>query len=366
MSTYEKVQMLLLAVLLFSLPCQADNKLVGFWNFNEKSGLTASDGSGSSNHGSILGPTWTEGKCGSGLAFDGINDYVKVADNTSLDITAAITLEAWICPTDVDKGEMCIIDKYEVSGYSLGLNYDNNVNREVCFLLNLGGNKVTLRSSSKLENNKWYYIIGTYDGATMKLNINGKDEKSTSVSGLITTNQVPLLIGAASTTGTSSYSYYFKGKIDEVRISAVRGRIYVVNPNGGETWPQNDVFDLQWSTGALGGSVKIILVKGIYPDLYDYQTIAGNSPNDGLYSWTIPSTYDVYNNYRLYVQSLEKPDEYDHSDAVWAITNYPTKSPLPTSSIISNFRLEQNYPNPFNPVTCIAFSIPHPAKESWR
>ncbi len=41
--------------------------LVGYWNFDEQTGTTASDSSGSGNNGTLVnGPTWTAGKVGSG------------------------------------------------------------------------------------------------------------------------------------------------------------------------------------------------------------------------------------------------------------------------------------------------------------
>jgi hypothetical protein len=40
-------------------------------------------------------PTYMKGKYGKGLKFDGLNDFVNVSDDASLDITDAITIEVW-------------------------------------------------------------------------------------------------------------------------------------------------------------------------------------------------------------------------------------------------------------------------------
>ena len=41
-------------------------------------------------------PKWTSGKVSGALEFDGKDDYVKIPDSASLDITEAITIEVWI------------------------------------------------------------------------------------------------------------------------------------------------------------------------------------------------------------------------------------------------------------------------------
>jgi len=47
--------------------------LVGHWKFDEVSGTTATDSSGNNNAGTLTnGPTWTAGKIGGALSFDGI------------------------------------------------------------------------------------------------------------------------------------------------------------------------------------------------------------------------------------------------------------------------------------------------------
>ena len=55
------------------------NPLVGWWRFDEVEGLTAADSSGHANLGTLMnGPIWT----GDGaLGFDGLDDYVEVADS---------------------------------------------------------------------------------------------------------------------------------------------------------------------------------------------------------------------------------------------------------------------------------------------
>jgi hypothetical protein len=69
------------------------NGLVGWWKFDEGSGAVAYDSSGNGNDGNLTnGPTWTTGKIGGALSFDGYNDRVKLPHNminSFIDITVS-------------------------------------------------------------------------------------------------------------------------------------------------------------------------------------------------------------------------------------------------------------------------------------
>jgi hypothetical protein len=50
---------------------------VAHWDMDEGEGTRAFDSSGNNNHGTISGATWTQGKYGSALSFDGADDYAQ-------------------------------------------------------------------------------------------------------------------------------------------------------------------------------------------------------------------------------------------------------------------------------------------------
>ncbi|UCF13308.1 MAG: type IV pilin [Thermoplasmatales archaeon] len=79
--------------------------IVGMWHFDTGSGTIAVDSSGRDNHGNLFyGPQWTIGINGTALNYDGIDDYVEVPDNPSLDLSDEITIETWINPLDHSEG----------------------------------------------------------------------------------------------------------------------------------------------------------------------------------------------------------------------------------------------------------------------
>jgi flagellin-like protein len=72
-------------------PCE---KAVGCWKFDEGSGTSAFDSSPYSNTGTLTnGPTWTSGKYGNGIQFDGTNDILfwvikHIESRTSITLSA--------------------------------------------------------------------------------------------------------------------------------------------------------------------------------------------------------------------------------------------------------------------------------------
>src|SRR5206468_12794804 len=71
-------------------------------------------------------------------------------------------------------------------------------------------------ASGQLALNQWYHVAGTYDGARMRLFVNGAQVAIQSTTGAIDQTANPLRIGSADASGD-----FFAGTIDEVRLSNV-------------------------------------------------------------------------------------------------------------------------------------------------
>src|SRR5262245_34942022 len=94
---------------------------VAAYGLNEGSGASTADATPSGNLGTITGAAWTpSGKYGAALSFDGVNDWVTVADANSLDLTTAVTLEAWVYPT-ASTGYRTVLLKETPGGLSYAL-----------------------------------------------------------------------------------------------------------------------------------------------------------------------------------------------------------------------------------------------------
>lgn len=194
-----------------SFEATAVSGLVAAWGFDSTSGNTAADASGNSLNGTVSGATWvTSGKYGGALSFDGVNDWVTVNDNNLLELSAGMTLEAWVYPTS-SSGVRDILIK-EGSGVDIFNLYHRNGNGLPESNAFINGSNRTAQGSA-LPLNTWSHIAGTYDGTALRLYVNGTLAASTNISGSIATSTGPLRIG-----GNSLWGEFFAGRIDEVRI----------------------------------------------------------------------------------------------------------------------------------------------------
>lgn len=200
--------------------------MVSYWNLDEGTGTTASDSVGTNDGTLMFGPAWTTGRVNGALDFNGSINYVRVADSATLNVTQGITLEAWIYPTEVQATRVQdIISKHASQwvGYPFYGGVDDayvlqlHPPSKLKFVLSDGAvYYVGLLSNNDFANNTWYHVVGTWDGSTMKIYINGvQDPNTSSFQGPIHISSLPLGIGR---NGGDGWSEYFGGIIDEAAI----------------------------------------------------------------------------------------------------------------------------------------------------
>lgn len=74
----------------------SNSGLVGYWPMNEGSGGHAGDSSGNGNTGIITSATWTTGKKGGALNFNGSSNYIVGSQNLGISGDATLTLSLWV------------------------------------------------------------------------------------------------------------------------------------------------------------------------------------------------------------------------------------------------------------------------------
>jgi hypothetical protein len=202
---------ILSATILYPLSVAAQAGPVAAYGFNEGAGATVSDLSGNGNSGTITGATWTpSGKFGSSLTFNGTSNVVTIAHNASLSLGTAMTLEAWVKPSALSSWR-CVILKEATNGLTYALYASDTASRPSGYIHTNSDTDVT--SSTALALNAWTHLALTYDGATMRLFVNGVQAATRAISGSITTSTSALRIG-----GNNVWGEYFSGQIDEVRL----------------------------------------------------------------------------------------------------------------------------------------------------
>jgi hypothetical protein len=192
-----------------------NNGLVAAYSFNAGAGTTVSDGSGNANNGVISGATWTPlGRYGAALSFDGVNDWVTVTDAASLDLTTGMTLEAWVYPTVSPTAWRTVVAKEGTSPVIAYFLHASSLSADQPAMgIRIGGVEQQLKGGARLTANVWTHLAATYDGATLRLYVNGAQVASRAQSGAIVATTSPLRIG-----GNGIWGEYFQGRIDEVRI----------------------------------------------------------------------------------------------------------------------------------------------------
>ncbi|TWU52580.1 Dispase autolysis-inducing protein precursor [Candidatus Brocadiaceae bacterium B188] len=197
-----------------------------FYTFDEGKGTIAADTSGNGNDGTINGAAWTTGKNGSGLRFNGVDNYVSIPPMNFNEIS----ISAWFYKNANDTVNADAI----FGGWKQNANAQNEEGLELRFY---NGRPDTLQFGVITQNSsgvrregfatynlgnsvgKWYHVTGTYTKATgeQKLYVNGQ---------LVNTQNhpagntvVPLTYYPDMRIGYSrADNGYFNGVIDDVRI----------------------------------------------------------------------------------------------------------------------------------------------------
>ncbi|MDD5144693.1 MAG: LamG domain-containing protein [Candidatus Pacebacteria bacterium] len=206
--------------------------LVGYWNFDEGSGYTVKDSSGSGNNGTLnnfdfnSNSKWTSGNSaantGGALKFDGSNDFVDAGSDASLDLSA-FTIGLWVKPAAYADNRFVVSHGYNGSNvqrnYEIGFGWGSHSGKWV-FVWGDGvaGDKYTLSDTYTL--NEWQYLTVSWDDSTghLKTYFNGVLTWDRGIGGTIYQNANNRLIFGAEYWGYPATSDRFNGSLDEVRI----------------------------------------------------------------------------------------------------------------------------------------------------
>jgi acetyltransferase-like isoleucine patch superfamily enzyme len=184
--------------------------LISWWNGNLVSGTTVFDLENRNDGTLVNGASTALGKVGNAFSFDGIDDFVQVADATNLNFDSAspMTIELWLKPDSFPLNVAHILSKREFC--SGNINY--HLARDPTNLLHFASAGGHVQAGVDLPLGQWTHIAVTYDGSTLSFYVNGSlvNSQSYTLSGV---NNAPLKIGASGTCAS-----LFDGLIDEVRI----------------------------------------------------------------------------------------------------------------------------------------------------
>jgi hypothetical protein len=189
-------------------------KPIGHWKMDEGEGMTVYDHSGNGNHGTMTNMTsddWVEGKVNGGLEFDGVDDYVSIADPASGELdfgTGDFSASLWFKTSNCNENFMY---KRTSGGVGWFLHIDT-----ACKPYGYINEVFTGYVNTEVNDGQWHNYIAVFDRSGNYYGyIDGKLEKTTDISSELLTSvntTIPFYIGSYGS------NYRFNGKIDDVRI----------------------------------------------------------------------------------------------------------------------------------------------------
>ncbi len=186
---------------------------VAHWTFDEGDGTVAHDSAGM-NHATVTGASWTEGKVGGALQFDGVDDCVD-CNESLLFSPETLSVACWVCagaggpPTSYvaykGRGSLFPDKDYAIAraiAGPVGFSFGNDPS-----------NSVTMWSQSNVGPGEWTHLAVTRDGARCAIYLNGNLDATANYTFVPDNKNQDLTIGAMGP-GQS----HFLGMIDDFRI----------------------------------------------------------------------------------------------------------------------------------------------------
>jgi hypothetical protein len=198
------------------------NQFLSTWlPFEEGAGVTTADGSGHGNNGALnnMPPgAWITGNIGNALAFDGVDDFVRINNH----LGATFTISCWIKST---QSFQQVTPTYDGTGIIWsdvgggandfvlgGTRSAGGVDRLSFFV---GSGNLTTSGTQEITSGQWTHLAVTRNGTNgeVKLYVNGTLDASSAAGIAPLTANPNIHIG-----GNTLDGRYFNGSIDDVRF----------------------------------------------------------------------------------------------------------------------------------------------------
>lgn len=171
---YIVVLFALLFICSTSLYALSMDGLVLHLSFDEGSGGTAADSSGTGNDGELSGGAeWVDGVFGGAIHFndDAADNMVVIPDDDSLDIVEEMTISMWVNIETMPDGSCSLITKADTYMIHASDWSGNGIEQE---LLLWPFDAWQTEASTPIQLGEWRNVVGVYDGEHVKMYIDGQ------------------------------------------------------------------------------------------------------------------------------------------------------------------------------------------------
>ena len=284
----------------------------------------------------VNGVGFMPGVVGQAFSFNGINQFVRVLDNATLDPTSALSLECWVYINAIPNNNVVMVASKEslsVHQYQITI-YNNGSQLYFRPLVNAAGNLVTFNGNTALQIGQWYHVAMTYDGSFLNLYVNGTLDGSQAATGPLVTSTEALRIG-----GDETGPWYFNGLVDELALysraltSAEIQAIYNAGSSGKCPAPPFVISQPTNQTVYVGNMVNLSVTAGGTTPL-SYQWLYGGNPVPGATTPSLTLTNIQVGQAGVYsVQVTNTAGSVLSSNAVVTVNVSPVCDPPPTNIV---------------------------------
>ena len=196
-------------------PCAG---VVSYWPLEQAAAANEIIDACATNDGDFEGsPAWVnDAERGTVLSFNGTNNAVRISNHASLN-PSLLTISAWIKTTapgssadHVLTKDDSIVPRHRVWQFRI-----SGSNRLQLIVFNTFGAVATATGTTNLGDNQWHHVAGTWDGATVRVYVDGVLDGSKAFFGTLQSGQTNRAFLGRSETSSPGY---FDGLIDDVRF----------------------------------------------------------------------------------------------------------------------------------------------------
>jgi len=253
--------------------------LQALWHFDEKTGLIAHDATPNHNDGALINFTgddsqWIPSDYNGAINFNrSLQQYVEVPHAPSLGVNLAnhFSVTAWFrsrAPLPLEEKTYRLLEKENTFFFLQGT--PNNTpfgTGGMNLLVKKNGGNVMAGIGESLLANRWYHLAGTFDGATLRVYLDGVLKDSVPLDGPIDTTTAPLRIGSDYV--VNGPGSLFDGAVDEVGIWERPLSAAEILELAGKAGPPEVLEHPQSVTRYAGGSAVLrVRVRGQEPMRY--------------------------------------------------------------------------------------------------